>query len=329
MDKQQYDSANGEDQSVLKIDGQTRKALDLLEADPFLDPVNMTPAEMRMAFDQFYAKIDLPEEAVDVINTSFAGPTGPVPVRLYRPLERRAPLPVALYIKGGGLIMGTLDSYDRICRRLCVASGALIVSVAYRQPPEHRHPAAAEDCFAALSWIYGAAAEFGGNPGKLAVVGESGGGLLAAVVTHMAHDRGGPDIDYQVLIYPAIGSRVPSKSMSEFSRGYWFEPEALDWLYSQYVESADQMHDPRVSPTLRSDLSGLPPAYVVVANFDILRDDIEDYAQRLEQAGVPVETVRYPTIHGFMNMGAVIDLAGAAVDACGSRLADALGAGAA
>lgn len=309
------------------LDAQTRDMLGRLQANPFLDPVNMTPAQMRQAFDAFYAPIDLPSADVEVINTVFDGPAAPIRLRLYRPRVRTGPVPVAVYYKGGGLIMGTLDSYDRICRRMCEASGALVVSVDYRQPPENRYPAAVDDCYAALVWVQGAAAGFGGDASRLAVVGESGGGLLAAVITHRAHDLGGPQIRYQVLIYPAVGTRGASQSMKEFARGYWFEPEQLEWLYGQYISNSEQIRDPGVVPILREDFSELPPAYVVVANFDILRDDIEDYARRLADAGVPVEVRRYPTtIHGFMNMGGVIDLAGEALDECGARIATALAA---
>jgi acetyl esterase len=312
-------------QAQPEVDPQTREMLKRFVAEPFLDP-SMTPAQMRKAFDAFYAKVDLPPVDVAVTNTSFKGPAGALRVRLYHPgPQGAAALPVVLFYKGGGLVMGSLDSYDAICRRLSRASGAIVVSVDYRQPPEHRAPAATDDCYAALVWASENATSFGGDPKRLAVAGDSGGGMLAAVVTHMAHDRGGPPLAFQVLIYPAIGTRGGSQSMKLFARGYWFEPEALDWLYSLYATDTVGVQDPRVSPIFREDLSGLPPAYVVSAHFDILRDDVEQYARSLAQAGVPVELRRYETaIHGFFNMGGVLDFAGPAIDECGAKLAAAL-----
>ncbi|HYH98165.1 alpha/beta hydrolase [Hyalangium sp.] len=308
------------------VDPQTREMLKRVAADPFLDPVNMSPAQMRKAFDAFYAKVDIAPVEVAVTNTAFKGPAGDVPVRIYHPgPQGAAALPVVLFYKGGGLVMGSLDSYDAICRRLARASGAIVVSVAYRQPPEHRSPAATDDCYAALVWAREHAGSFGGDPKRLAVAGDSGGGMLAAVVTHMARDQGGPPIAFQLLIYPAVGTRGGSRSMSLFARGYWFEPEALDWLYSLYAANAADVQSPRVSPILREDLSGLPPAYVVSANFDIIRDDVEHYARLLREAGVPVELRRYETtIHGFFNMGGVIDFVGPAIDECGAKLAAAV-----
>jgi acetyl esterase len=308
-----------------EADPQTREMLKRFVAEPFLDP-SMTPEQMRKAFDAFYAKVDLAPADVAVTNTAFKGPAGDIRVRIYHPgPQGAAALPVVLFYKGGGLVMGSLDSYDAICRRLSRASGAIVVSVSYRQPPEHRAPAASDDCYAALVWAHENAASFGGDPKRLAVAGDSGGGMLAAVVTHMARDQGGPPLAFQLLLYPAVGTRGGSESMKLFARGYWFEPEALDWLYSLYATSEVGVQDPRVSPILRKDFSGLPPAYVVSANFDIIRDDVEHYARLLAQAGVPVELRRYETtIHGFFNMGGALDFVGAAIDECGAKLAAAM-----
>jgi acetyl esterase len=312
--------------TLADVHPQAREMLQRFAADPFLDPVNMTPVQMRKAFDVFYAKVDIAPVESAVTNTAFQGPAGEVRVRLYHPGPPGAPaLPVVLFYKGGGLVMGSLDSYDAICRRLSRASGAIVVSVDYRQPPEHRFPAATEDCYAALVWVRENAGSFGGDPARLAVAGDSGGGMLAAVMAQMAHDRGGPPLAFQLLIYPAVGTRGGSESMKRFARGYWFEPEAMDWLYSLYVTQPADIQDPRVSPILRKDFSGLPPAYIVSAHFDIIRDDVELYARLLADSGVPVELRRYEgMIHGFFNMGGVIDLVGPAIDECGAKLSAAL-----
>ena len=318
------DAAAGPRQPML--DAQTQVMLDRLYADPFLDPENMTPPQMRAAFDAFYAKVGLPPVDTDVTDTQFSVPGGLVRLRLYKPRGCGDRMPVVVFYLGGGLVMGSLDSYDGVCRRLCKASGAIIVSVAYRQPPEHPFPAALDDSFAALVWAREHAIEFGGDPDRIAVAGESGGGMLAAVVSHLALDRGGPPLAFQLLIYPAVGVSGHGVSMRDFADGYWFAPSQLDWLYGIYAGDQDSQN-PLISPIFRKDLTGLPPAYVVVANYDILRDDVLSYAEALRAAGAATEICIYPTIHGFVCMGGVIDAAGEALDAAGRALAAAFTAG--
>jgi acetyl esterase len=302
------------------LDPQTAEMLKRLYANPFLDPVNMTPAQMREAFDAFYAKVGLAPAEAEVTDTQFPAPGGAVGLRTYRPKGVEGVLPIVVFYLGGGLVMGSLNSYDGICRRLCQASGAIVVSVAYRQPPEHPFPAALDDSYAALLWARDNAATFGGDPERMAVAGESGGGMLAAVVTHLALDRSGPELTFQLLIYPAVGGPRDSGSMREFAEGFWFEPGQLDWLYEIYARDSDP-EDPRISPINRHDFANLPPAYIVVANYDILRDGVLAYAEALQVAGVPVELQSYPTIHGFICMGGVIETAGAALEGAGRAIA--------
>ena len=320
------DAAVDEHQPAGELDAQTEIMLARLYADPFLDPENMTPAQMRAAFDAFYAKVGIPAVDADVSEAQFDVQGGAVRLRIYKPVGADAPLPVVVFYLGGGLVMGSHDSYDGVCRRLCKASGAIVVSVAYRQPPEHPFPAALDDSFAALVWTREHAKDLGGDPDRIAVAGESGGGMLAAVVSHLALDRGGPPIAFQLLIYPAVGVSGQGSSMRDFADGYWFAPSQLDWLYGIYAGSEDPK-DPLISPIFRKELAGLPPAYIVVANYDILRDDILSYAGALRAAGVPTEVTAYPTIHGFVCMGGVIDAAGEALDAAGRALASACAAG--
>jgi len=303
------------------LDPQTQTMLRRLYDEPFLDPVNMTPPQMRAAFDAFYARVGLLPAPAHATDAALPVPGGSVGLRIYRPVDASdEPLPVVVFYLGGGLVMGSLESYDGVCRRLCAASGCIVVSAAYRQPPEHPFPAAVDDSYAALLWAHEHAARFGGDPSRIAVAGESGGGMLAAVVTHMALDRAGPPIDFQLLIYPAVGGDRNTPSMREFAEGYWFEPGQLDWLYQIYAGDTDP-NDPRISPIFRRNLAGVPPAYVVAANYDILRDDVLAYAAALRAAGVPVTTRVYPTIHGFVCMGGVIDMAGEALDQAGAALA--------
>ena len=303
-----------------ELDAQTKLMLERLYADPFLDPENMTPVQMRAAFDAFYAKVGIPPVDVDTTDKHFSVPGGAVRLRIYRPIGSGDRLPIVMFYLGGGLVMGSLDSYDGVCRRLCKASGAIVVSVAYRQPPEHPFPAALDDCYAALVWAREHADDFGGDPDRLAVAGESGGGMLAAVVSHLAIDQDGPALAFQLLVYPAVGVSGQGSSMQDYADGYWFAPSQLDWLYGIYAGGKDPK-DPLISPIFRKELKGLPPAYFVVAKYDILRDDILAYADALRGAGVPTEVCAYPTIHGFVCMGGVIDAAGQALDAAGLRLA--------
>jgi acetyl esterase len=305
------------------LDAQTISMLDRLYADPFLDPERMTPPQMRAAFDAFYAKVGLPPCEAEARDAEIPAPGRPVRLRIYRPPEAAGRLPIVVFYLGGGLVMGSLDSYDGLCRRLCKASGAVVISTSYRQPPEYPFPAAADDSYAALVWAHRHAEALGGDPDRLVVAGESGGGMLAAVVSQMALDRGGPPIAFQLLIYPAVGRSPGSRSMVDFAQGYWFEPGQLDWLYGIYAQGHDP-NDPRISPLLRENFRGLPPAHITVAEYDILRDDILAYAAKLEAAGSSVEVVSYPTIHGFTCMGGVIDMAAEALDVGGQAIGRAL-----
>jgi len=308
-----------------EVDAPTRKIIDHLEANPFLDPENMSPAEMREAFDAYYATVDLPPAPVQAEDMDFKGRGGAIRARIYHPTgDRTSKLPVILFIRGGGLVMGSFSSYDGVCRRICQASQSIVVTIDYRQPPEHRHPAALEDCHDALQWIRKSADDFGGDSSRVAISGDSGGGMLAAVVTHLVRDNGEPALDYQALIYPAVGTRGDAKSMEEFAEGYVFDPMQLDWLYDQYLADPSQRNDPQVSPIFCDNLSDLPPALVVTAHFDIFRDDAENYGRLMAQAGTSVEIKRYPTvIHGFIQMGRFVPAAGEALDYCGARLAEA------
>jgi acetyl esterase len=298
------------------LDAESRAIVAHLEAHPFLDPMNMTPLEMRAAFDVYYATIDMEAAPVIVEDRNVQGPGGSLRVRIYRPQNAgAAALPVTLFCRGGGLVMGSLASYDRICRRLCQASDAIVVAVDYRQPPEHKYPAALDDCVAAIRWIRTSAPTFGGDAGRVAIAGDSGGGMLAAATTQVMRDAGEQPLDFQFLIYPAVGSRNrASGSMVDFAQGYVFSPEQLDWLYSQYLADPHLRNTPGVSPNLAENLGNLPPALIVTAHYDIFCDEAEDYGRRLQAAGVPTQIRRFgEVIHGFLNMGGRV---AAAVEAC-------------
>ena len=238
---------------------------------------------------------------------------GEVLVRTYRP-EREGPLPVVVYLHGGGWIMGTLDSYDSLLRALANASGASVAGVEYRLAPEHRYPAALDDSLAAIRW---AAANV--DP-RLAVIGDSAGGNLAAVAARRLRDR----IRYQVLVYPVIDAVFDTPSYVDFNEGHGLSAASMQRFWRLYLDGSDAT-DPDAAPLHATDLAGVAPAYVLTAEEDVLRDEGEAYAEALRKAGVPTELVRWPgTIHGFFRWLAVTPEARKAIDAVGARISNAL-----
>ena len=230
-------------------------------------------------------------EVGEVTDGVMPGPAGDLPYRLYRPAgPAEGPRPLVVYFHGGGWVLGDLDSDDPLCRDLCARSGAVVVSVNYRHAPEDRFPAAALDAFAAVQWADANAIELGGIPGQLAVAGWSAGANVAAVACQLARDAGGPRISGQLLICPVVDSDMTLPSYEENGDGYVLTTALMRWFWDYYADPADR-GDSRAAP-LRGDLHGLPPACVVTADFDPLRDEGIAYARALEAAGVPVRLTR-------------------------------------
>nr|WP_255497058.1 MULTISPECIES: alpha/beta hydrolase [unclassified Mycolicibacterium] len=224
-----------------------------------------------------------------------------VGVRVYRP-SASAPLPILVYAHGGGFVFCDLDSHDGLCRSLANLVPAIVVSVDYRLAPEHRWPTAAEDVLAVSRWAAAHAPELGGDAGRIAVGGDSAGGNLAAVTTLMARDRGGPTIAAQLLVYPVIDADFDTESYQRFGRGFYNPRLALQWYWDQYVPDVGDRRDPYAAP-LHGNLSGLPPAVVVIAGHDPLRDEGIAYADALTAAGVSTTRCVFDGgIHGFMTM---------------------------
>ena len=246
--------------------------------------------------------MDQPPEVAKVEDRMIPGPAGDLPVRIYTP-DAPAPRPVIAFFHGGGFVICSVDTHDGLARRLANATGAVVVSVEYRLAPDARCPAAAEDCYAATMWTHEHAAELGADSGRLIVAGDSAGGNLAAVVSLMAREQGGPPITSQVLVYPVIDAACDSPSYTENAEGYFLTAPGMRWFWDHYLgPDGDGAHQ-NASPIRASDLSGLPPAVVITAEFDPLRDEGEAYAEALEAAGVPVEARRYDgMIHGFVSM---------------------------
>ncbi|HYF45892.1 MAG TPA: alpha/beta hydrolase, partial [Acidimicrobiales bacterium] len=208
----------------------------------------------------------------------------------------------------GGFVLCDVTTHDSLCRTLTNAVGCVTVSVDYRLAPEYPYPAGVEDAYAATAWVAAHADELGVDASRLAVAGDSAGGNLAAVVAQMARDRGGPDLVFQLMIYPVIDQRGSYPSQKENAEGYFLTKANMDWYTDQYLTSPDQAEEPYASPIKATDLSGLPPAYIITAEFDPLRDEGEAYGKRLEEAGVPVTVARSAGMfHGFFNLGGALD----------------------
>jgi acetyl esterase/lipase len=237
-----------------------------------------------------------------------------LPIRVYQAAQPASSV-AALFFHGGGWAAGGLDTHDAFVRSLTAASGVTFIAVDYRLAPEHPFPAAVDDCFAATAWVAAHASDLGLDRDltRLAVVGDSAGANLAAVVTLVARERGGPSIAFQALLCPGVDMDTGRwASMHENGHGYLVTREMLEWYFDMYVDTT-RRRDPRVSPIHAEDLSRLPPAFVLTAEYDPLRDEGEAYARRLADAGVPVELARYDgQVHGFIRMDGAIERAAAA-----------------
>ena len=265
-----------------------------------------------------------PPDVAEVRELQADGPAGAIPLRMYRPVGSRAgeALPVLVYYHGGGWVIGDLDTHDTLCRELANGSGCAVVAVDYRMGPETRFPGAVEDALAATRWVHANATKLGLDGTRLAVGGDSAGGNLASVVALSARDSGDLPIAFQLLIYPATDQRhdvYPSRAAN--GKGYLLEKDTMDWFHDHYIDDPKKDLDWRASPMLHADHRNLPPAFVLVAGFDPLRDEGIAYADKLSEAGNRADLVSFERqIHGFITMGKVIDEANTAVQLCAAAL---------
>jgi acetyl esterase len=296
------------------LDPQAQAFLDQV-ATMNLPPLNtMSVEQARQVAAALSEMHGAPEPVGSVDNLVIPGPASEIPIRVYTP-EQSGPLPVLVYCHGGGWVVGDLESHDAVCRALANAAGCLVASVEYRLAPEHKFPAAAEDAYAATRWMAENAGQIAGDPQRIAVGGDSAGGNLAAAVALMARDRGGPQLTCQLLIYPLTESACETVSCQENGEGYFLTLEMLRWFWNHYLGSDADRRNPYAAPLRARDLRGLPPALVLTAEFDPLRDEGEAYATRLRAAGVQVQCKRYDgMIHGFFSMGGLLDQARVAMD---------------
>lgn len=285
----------------MPLNSQIEALLTMMAAMPRVDYTSATPEQARALFDNPMAFGEPPAVArAEDLALVLDGRT--LAARLYVPEGASDPAPLVLYFHGGGWVIGTLETHDGTCRALARASGAAVLSVGYRLAPEHPYPAPVEDCYAALEWAARNAASLGCDPARLAVAGDSAGGNLAAAVAIMARNRGGPALRHQLLIYPVTDDDYSLPSYAANGSGeYFLGTDAMRWFWQHYVGADAAAPLARIGRTV--DLSGLPPATVITAEFDPLRDEGMAYAARLAKAGCAVDAAIAPgMIHGFFSM---------------------------
>ena len=282
----------------MPVHAEAQQLLAALEAAGLPPFEHMTVPQAREATKGFIDLQGEPEE-IAAEERSIPGPAGEIPVRVYTPAGER-PKPVIVYFHGGGWVIGELDTVDNPLRRIANRTDAVIVSVDYRLAPEHRYPAAFDDCYAATAWVAEHAAELGGDPERVAVCGDSAGGNLAAAVAIAARDRQSPRLAAQLLIYPVTDFDFTTESYEQNGDGYLLTKGSMQWFWAHYLGAQDLGKDPYACPARADDLAGLPPAFVATAEFDPLRDEGEAYAANLRIAGVDVTAKRYDgMLHGF------------------------------
>jgi acetyl esterase len=308
---------------------QAKFLLDLMIERQIPPTHTLSPADARAFYRERRAVTQpAPPPIAETRDVAATGPHGPIPLRLYHPLpaaQRQTAPAVLVYFHGGGWVIGDLDTHDTLCRELANSAGCAVVAVDYRMGPEHRFPAAVDDCIAATRWVRDHAAELGVDAARLAVGGDSAGGNLATVVAIALRDAGDLPMRLQLLVYPATDQRRGSPSHTSNGQGYLLTADTMNYFHDHYIADKAQDLDWRASPLLHPDLSKLPPALVLSAGYDPLRDEALQYSHRLTQAGNRVTHINFERqIHGFITMGRVIDEANAAVQICAAELRRAL-----
>lgn len=250
-----------------------------------------------------------------VVNRVIPGPAGDLPVRIYTP-NGNGPFPLMVFFHGSGFVVCNLDTHDGTCRNLCSAAGCVVVSVDYRLAPEARFPAGPDDCYAATKWAAAHARELNADASRVVIAGDSAGGNLVAVVALMVRDKGGPALCGQLMIYPVTDYYKPGHpSYVENAEGYGLTAPGMRWFWGHYLNNEADADNPYASPLRAANLRGLPPALIITAEYDVLRDEGERYGQRLAQAGVPTKVTRYDGMHhGFFQMYGIVDKAKKALE---------------
>jgi len=314
------------EESAVSVHPQVQAHLARLAAANFPDLHTFGPERAREGMRRLARLLPAGETVAGCEDRTIETSNGPVNVRIYKP-SLDALLPVTVFFHGGGFMLGDLDTHDSLARALANASGSIVVSVDYPLAPEHKFPAAPDVAYAATVWVAEHASEFDGDASRLAVAGDSAGGNLAAVVALRARDHDGPRLAFQLLIYPDLDFRRSNFSIQHYAGKYGnISRETQFWFMDNYLSTKEQRMLGTVSPILADNLANLPPAYIVSAQYDALRDEAEQYGELLEEAGVPVVVRRWNgMIHEFLRQP--FNDSRAAITEAGRALADALGVG--
>jgi acetyl esterase len=309
---------------MAELDRSAAMVLDMIRLSGAPATNTLTPEQARTAYRAARTALSPePPPLAEIRDLTAPGRNGTIPLRLYRDGTNPAPRAGMIYLHGGGWVIGDLDTHDVVCRQIAQRTGAIVVSVDYRMGPEHKFPAAVDDAIDATAFVSTNAADLGIDPHRLAIAGDSAGGNLAAVVALDARDNHGPSIALQALIYPSIAMSMTSPSQEQFAEGYGLTRETMIYFRNHYLRSNDDTQDWRASPIRATHHENLPPALIITAGFDPLRDEGEDYATTLIKAGIPVTIRRFPgQIHGFITMGRIIPEATDAIN----EIADAMAA---
>ena len=293
----------------MPLDPTVKAFLDQMKAAgmPKLQDVGAVVArEQMIALMQMVGPRDVPVGKTE--NLTVPSAAGDIPARVYTPVASGGEaMPALIYFHGGGFVIGSVDVIDGLCRIMANEGGLRVISVDYRLAPEHKFPAALDDAFAVVSWVAQNAAEVGVDANRIAVGGDSAGGALAAEVTQLAKAKGGINLAAQMLLFPVVQVGEETSSMREFAVGYFLERETLDWFYASYLPADADRTDPRISPLRAKDLSGLPPAFVMLGGYDPLHDEGMQYADKLRAAGVTVQVADHADmVHDFIYFQSVL-----------------------
>jgi acetyl esterase len=297
---------------TIQLEPEAQAFAEAMAKPPFL--FTLGPQKGRIVLDEAQSS-QVSTLPIDIEDLTIAdGPSAQVSLRILRPQYARVPLPVIVYLHGAGWVFGSTQTHDRLLRELALGAEAAIVFPEYRLSPEARYPTALEECYSAVQWVAECGREHGMDPERLAVAGDSVGGNMAAAVTLLSRERGGPDIQLQLLFYPVTDAAFDTASYHQFAEGYHLRRDAMMWFWDQYTRNPGERNEITASPLRASieQLKGLPPALVITAEADVLRDEGEAYATKLREAGVRVTAVRFQgTIHDFVMLNALAHTAAA------------------
>jgi acetyl esterase len=292
----------------MPLDPQVEEVLAKIRAAGNREYWQMTPPEARDWHHRKARLLDIePAPVREIQDRRIAGPAAEIPLRIYTPREAVSPFPALVWLHGGGHVVGSIESYDALCRAMALQADCIVVSVDYRLAPEHRFPAGVDDSFAALEWVAANATAFGADPSRIAVGGDSAGGNLAAVCAILARDRLAAPLAFQLLVYPRTAPDEELPSHYAFAEGFLLTRRTILWFHEHYRADGADRFDFRYAPLICPDLTRLPPALVIVGEYDPLRDDGIAYAAALGRAGNRVTLSQYDgMVHPFFSMGAAI-----------------------